>query len=420
MNDRDLLSWLAAIPSHHLAPLPDKRKRKRAAAPPTPPPDSSSSSTSSAHMTSTPAKRPAIHVDDDIDQTPRPARSRPAEESLTSTPSKRSRTSQSSFASGSKRIREAESSGDLCSQSFSRDDTDALPEALRTLQTDLEGACVGAPIISSSRKHEISAAGALGKSIRDFHFLPPDSGQVESPTFRDVCKYQKRAAMYNDDRFEEAAWSACIIIPLLELAISDIKELAIIPCTTAKVADKDLLPRGYSNCKMVDICLALEPSHVPKTLSAVRRVQHLAPSKTINHTDYHPLSYRPIGLSIEVKRPSGSTVEAVEQLAVWQYAQWKMLEILAMNPDDNQPSTLEGLDFLPGISIVGHEWSFSATIRHRDGNVVQWKGGKLGDTTTAHGIYSIVWGLRRIAKYLTETYWPWYEKEILRMAPINV
>ncbi|TLD15701.1 uncharacterized protein PgNI_00002 [Pyricularia grisea] len=368
MNDRDLLSWLAAIPSHHLAPLPDKRKRKRAAAPPTPPPDSSSSSTSSAHITSTPAKRPAIHVDDDIDQTPRPARSRPAEESLTSTPSKRSRTSQSSFASGSKRIREAESNGNLCSQSFSRDDTDALPKALRTLQTDLECACVGAPIISSSRKHEISAAGALGKSIRDFHFLPPDSGQVESPTFRDVCKYQKRATIYNDDRFEKAAWSACIIIHLLKLAISDIKELAIIPWllhqtnslsatgnTTAKVADKDLLPRGYSNCKMVDICLALEPSHVPKTLSAVRRVQHLAPSKTINHTDYHPLSYRPIGLNIELKRPSGSTVEAVEQLAVWQYAQWKILEILAMNPDDNQPLALEGLDFLPGISIIGHE-----------------------------------------------------------------
>lgn len=171
---------------------------------------------------------------------------------------------------------------------------------------------------------------------------------------------------------------------------------------------------------MVDICLALEPSHVPKTLSAVRRVQHLAPSKTINHTDYHPLSYRPIGLSIEVKSPSGSTVEAVEQLAVWQYAQWKMLEILAMNPDDNQPLALEGFDFLPGISIVGPKWSFSATIRHRDGSVVQWKGGKLGDTTTAHGIYSIVWGLRRIAKYLTETYWPWYEKEILRMARIKV
>lgn len=213
--------------------------------------------------------------------------------------------------------------------------------------------------------------------------------------------------------------------------------------TSARVFDRDLLPPAYASGKMVDICLAIDPSWTPQrneftspsiatrtsgvdsnidngatVTDSLRMIQRLQPFKTINHTDYQPLSQSPIALSIEIKRPSGDSEEAQRQLAVWQYAHWNMLQLLASTKIDGHISTLAGLSFLPGIYIVGHKWEFSATIRNNTGEVVQWIDCPLGSTETAHGIYAIIWGLRRIAQYLTQVYWPWFQKNILRLANV--
>uniref|UniRef100_L7IZQ4 PD-(D/E)XK nuclease-like domain-containing protein n=1 Tax=Pyricularia oryzae (strain P131) TaxID=1143193 RepID=L7IZQ4_PYRO1 len=455
MKDCHVLDWLAALsPQHDLPPLPHTRKRKRTRGLQTPPPDSSSF----IDAMNTPAKRTATHVDEDQDETPRAPLLHLAGGSL---PSTSSRTSQSSSrASPSKRRREAESMEklSLSTRSFSTRKPNDLPEALKILLRDLTQASKGRRIISWSRREEIPLT---EDSIEDWHLLPYDSQEAESPAFKDVCKIQRRAGKYAEASYDEAAWTAGVVFPLLELAIPDDEQLLLVPCTSARVVDRDLLPPAYASGKMVDICLAIDPFWTPKinehtsnsistspspaTISnpssictatktfnvepnidngrriadALRRVQRLQPFTTINHTNYQPLSGSPIALSIEVKRPSGDSEEAQRQLAVWQYAHWNMLQLLASTKIDGRPSTLEGLSFLPGIYIVGHKWGFSATVRDQGGEVVQWIDCPLGSTESAHGIYAIVWGLRRIAQYLTQVYWPWFQSNILRLANVT-
>ncbi|KAL8380635.1 hypothetical protein RB595_005079 [Gaeumannomyces hyphopodioides] len=194
---------------------------------------------------------------------------------------------------------------------------------------------------------------------------------------------------------------------------------------------------------MVDLCLAIDPLWIPdgtttsghvssvsasassasaannstemNAAAAMRQIQRLRPYTAVNHTAYQPLSKIPIALSIEIKRPSGNAEEAQSQLGIWQFAHWRMLQLLASTKLDDHVSTLEGLDFLPGVYIVGHHWRFSATTRDGAGNVVQWIDGALGNTDSVHGIYCIVWGIRRIAKYIMDVYWPWFQRRILRM-----
>ncbi|TLD03355.1 uncharacterized protein PgNI_12367 [Pyricularia grisea] len=416
MKGRDILAWLSV--QHDTLPQPQIRKRKRTQGLQTPPPDS----TSSIGTMDTPAKRTATHIDED-QETPRASRSYPAGGSL---PSTSSRTSQRSRASPSKRRREVESMERLSlrTRSFSTKKPNDLPETLKIILRDLTQASKGRRIISWSRRKEIPCT---EDSIEDWHFLPCDSEEAESPSFKDVCKIQKRAGKYAEASYDEAAWTAGVVFPLLELAIPDDEQLVRVPCTSARVVDRDLLPPAYASGKMVDICLAIDPSWTPQSnevtspstatttsgvdsnidngarvADSLRMIQRHQPFKTVNHTDYQPLSESPIALSIEIKRPSGDSEEAQRQLAVWQYAHWNMLQLLASTKIDGRLSTLEGLSFLPGIYIVGHKWEFSATIRNNTGEVVQWIDCPLGSTETAHGIYAIIWGLRRIAQYLAQ------------------
>ncbi|KAI7909662.1 hypothetical protein M0657_011748 [Pyricularia oryzae] len=403
MKDCHMLDWLAALPPQRdIPPLPLIRKRKRTQGLQTPPPDS----TSFIDAMNTPAKRTATHVDEDLDETPRAPLSHPTGGSLRSTSS---RTSQSSSrASPSKRRREVESMEklSLSTRSFSTRKPNDLPEALKSLLRDLTQASKGRRIISWSRREEIPLT---EDSIEDWHFLRYDSQEAESPPFEDVCKIQRRAGKYAESSYDEAAWTAGVVFPLLELAIPDDEQLVLVPWS---VLSTSLLPsknfwNSYARGKMVDICLAIDPTWTPKTneptspsidpspttisnpsttciatktfgvesnidsggrvADALRRVQRLQPFTTINHTDYQPLSGSPIALSIEIKRPSGDSEEAQRQLAVWQYAHWNMLQLLASTKIDGRSSTLEGLSFLPGIYIVGHKWGFSATVRDKAG-----------------------------------------------------
>ncbi|KLU91292.1 hypothetical protein MAPG_09813 [Magnaporthiopsis poae ATCC 64411] len=297
----------------------------------------------------------------------------------------------------------------------------ALPAALRDLQRDLKQAVVGKPVISSSRKAEILAA---DDTILETHFFPDYQGP-ESPAYKDVLKICRRAGKYAVGAFDEATWRVGVVFPLLDLAIPDDGGLIVVPCTPARVVDKNLLPSAYDNGKMVDFCLAIDPSWndgpdigLPDTDAdeALRRLQELQPHRTINHTDYQPLSEKPIALSITVKRASGNMEEAQTQLRVWQFAHWQMLRRLAsIDFDGHDPTTVEGLPFLPGVYIVGHQWRFSATTCDMFGSVTQWIDVALGDTSSPHGIYCIVWGLRRIASYLTEDYWDWFQTRLLRL-----
>ncbi len=128
----------------------------------------------------------------------------------------------------------------------------------------------------------------------------------------------------------------------------------------------------------------------------------------INHTDFLPLRRRPIVISIETKKRGGDQEEAELQIGTWHAAQWKWLSRLSADAG----GSLEALPFLPALVVNGHEWSFAATTRDQQRTIL-WLDRSFGSTTSALGVYKIVWGLQRLARWAEDTYWPWFKANIL-------
>ncbi|KAL8291228.1 hypothetical protein RB597_005459 [Gaeumannomyces tritici] len=331
-----------------------------------------------------------------------------------------------------------------------------LPSGLRALLAELQTS--GCAVVSSSRRREIQAATLPGiEVIRDTAFFDPpeDQGRFEaqeSPSLADILRVLDKAAEYAERGWDEAGWNVAVHYPLLRLAIPDESQVDIAPCTTADI-QRQFLPTSASRQtggKRVDFCITINP-HWPRARfestpasRAIKGVCRQLPGLSINHTSYHPLADRPIAISIETKRLGGSVENAEIQLGIWQAAQWNMLEMLTRsersgtapplakepNPSDSPSSgpeltSLNGLDFLPAIYIVGHEWKFAATTKSstttgddKDGTesgTTLWTEFPIGDTTSVLGIYRIVWCLRRLARYSVEEFWLWHQKNVLQM-----
>lgn len=105
--------------------------------------------------------------------------------------------------------------------------------------------------------------------------------------------------------------------------------------------------------KKVDFALFIDPSYDPDTIALVEKL--LRTRGSINHTDFAPLEKCPVTVSIETKRHDEGSKRANIQMGVWQAAQWRVLEELGGS------DALKNLEFLPGLLVVGHQWSFVAT-----------------------------------------------------------
>lgn len=119
--------------------------------------------------------------------------------------------------------------------------------------------------------------------------------------------------------------------------------------------------------KKVDFAITFNPTRRTNEQAAQDRIEELQgklPEFSINHTDYEPLRYLPIAISIKTKSPDGSEMEGSLQMGVWHAAQWNMLQ--TMERDEDRP-----LEFLLGIIIVGHEWFLAVTTREGNKTVGQ-------------------------------------------------
>lgn len=184
--------------------------------------------------------------------------------------------------------------------------------------------------------------------------------------------------------------------------------------TTAKII-KEYLPSD-SPAKMVDFSVYVVPDADPSStktdtktiVDAVNSLRQVLPCGVINHTDFFPLRNRPVVVSIETKKRGGAQQEAELQIGTWHAAQWKLLSNLIADTG----GSFDGLPFLPAIVVHGHEWSFAATTREGSRTIL-WLEQSFGSTTSAVGVYKIVWGLQRIARWAEGNFWPWYKKNAL-------
>lgn len=208
--------------------------------------------------------------------------------------------------------------------------------------------------------------------------------------------------------------------------------------TTAKVVKRYATSTAIAELdRRVDFCLCLKPQRTAASVAeALSQVAQSTQHFSVNHTDYTPVAANPITLNIETKRTGEDWQAALEQISTWMTSQWRCLDELGRSTNRNFPhastsfDTLSqkdkvNLEFLPGIIIQGHDWIFVAATRGQGGatsepqlqgerfEVLIWSKIFIGSTDTLQGIYQIVAVLQRLAAWSLDTYWPWFQQNIL-------
>ncbi|KAH0421531.1 hypothetical protein CcaCcLH18_13373 [Colletotrichum camelliae] len=288
-----------------------------------------------------------------------------------------------------------------------------IPPSLRRLWFALEMFSKGIGVISKSNEAEIAIAkekSARFEPIQGDCFFDGTSTRDQlgpSPTVAQVLGILNVAKRCAEEKYDEASWNMCLHRDVLQLAVpmcsAEEDNVFFLPCPTAKILDKYIDSRGPG--RKVDFCFVVEPG--PQAANAITAIQHNDDlfSMSINHTDYQPLRCRPIVLSIESKAEGAGISDAQSQLLIWLEAQWRVLHRLASRVDPPHPLP----DFLPAIIIDGHKWHFVAST-NSGSKTTLWSDLFIGTTQQALGVYSIVCCLQYLSRWITNDYWPAFQR----------
>ncbi|KAK7398607.1 hypothetical protein QQX98_012016 [Neonectria punicea] len=185
--------------------------------------------------------------------------------------------------------------------------------------------------------------------------------------------------------------------------------------------------------KMVDFCLTVSDLDVQaaarRTLQAsiAAFTQDSLIDHSINHTDYEPLTLRPVSISMETEASNGGTQEGKAQLSVWAATHFARLRALksfkrrqdrdaqrdecyhggAPSPEDEAISMA-----LPLLLTSGSRWRLFFALDRRD-TIAVLETITIGDTDTLIGCYKVVAALRDLAAWSETTFRTWLMKEVL-------
>lgn len=405
--DRRILSWLETVQESTTCHYEKKRKRTPSITPSenvqvVTPPHTRRTARSMSHTPKKQLKRPAgPNADDDIDLTPRPVPGTMADDSTTE--STTSRGANSRTGSPRKRlcymaIRE---DGIIC-VSFPSGSAAAsrypLPDPLRIILQTFRRIDSSVAIIPHTAGQRI-----LENAIQQDLILPPSSiappddakgppthparptyhGLGPTPSLDDTVDLARWATELSATGADEGPWNAFVHARIFALALYPAGRLqhglvGITHCTSAAVIKEYLeSARGAAiSEKKVDFCLHVDPYYDEKNggdiADSIDKLALTLPLNSINHTDHEALATRPIVVSIETKKPDAEkAADAQLQIGVWHIAQWKLLETLVADRLTKSGGSTDGAasaastmpDFLPAITIKGHDWYFVATTR---------------------------------------------------------
>ncbi|KPM42798.1 hypothetical protein AK830_g3733 [Neonectria ditissima] len=293
-------------------------------------------------------------------------------------------------------------------------DNKAMPNDLANLLNDMYDFSTERDIIPDVIKNEIVKRSVSDRSLRrlrgDAYYQAAETGLSSADASRLMLtarKLVKRAGQCHHLQYDEAGWNNLVHTPLLDAVLNDkypseSQSVDFSPCMTAPIS-----PRFHHfsiTSTKVDYVLYLDADEQDASISdALAKLEEREGS--VNHTAFTPLGRHPISISIETKRHDGDGRRADIQLAAWQAAQWSFLEAQAGDK-------VNRLAFLPGIIVQGHEWKFVATTR-RDCKTTLWSSHQFGTTMTLVGVFQIMAGLRRLRRWSTEVFWPWYKSYVL-------
>ncbi|KAJ4395253.1 hypothetical protein N0V85_006618 [Neurospora sp. IMI 360204] len=237
-----------------------------------------------------------------------------------------------------------------------------LPRPLVDLLTVVDSLASGTGVISPSAKDAITShpRPLFGIDMDDRVYSAHRDTYGPTPSTEQVLDILEAASNCDLNWHDEDSWNTEVYHRVLETAL--------------RFRSSDQPSRNLF-AQPVDFCLYIDPAtvegterkdYITKTIDAVRSTipdDHVC----INHTDHLPLRRNPITVSIvivgtETKRYN--VVNAHLQIGVWQVAQWNFLRWMAQgDTDGDMPDETRdlGLEFLPGIVIMGHDWRLIAT-----------------------------------------------------------
>ncbi|KAH8897131.1 hypothetical protein GQ53DRAFT_742976 [Thozetella sp. PMI_491] len=260
-----------------------------------------------------------------------------------------------------------------------------------------------------------SRATATSTSVPEEGFRPLGP----CPSCDDIQDVIEAARECENEVHSESQWNCAVHYPLLRLAVRGYEQaLGVSNCTSATIAkeyQRGSSHGGSADAKKVDFCLTLRKRHHPR----IANVNNVL-CESINHTNHTPYLASPIALSIETKGAAPDQEEAQLQIGTWLDAHFACLRKLVRraarssrgNPTDAEEVWRRAVDllgFLPAVIVLQHRWTLVFATWAPDG-ITLWRRVSLGSTDSAEGICQILFGLRTVATWAEETYWPWFER----------
>ncbi|KAL7784631.1 hypothetical protein V8C37DRAFT_344969 [Trichoderma ceciliae] len=436
-NISRILSWVDSLPKavEHDNSLPSDatRKRKRKIAPSSclaSPPASFESADSNNTMASTPKKRQLGNVDAlaDLEVTPRPGTRSFASSSASIS------LSQATSESGSMARASSSKKQMMC---LSLSETveyksiwmETKPEVADSLLQTMDDFRRRLKIIPHGLRHLIAQKledrNRKAEYDRKWNFCFKPEGIADDdlpgriPSFEEIERVLRKSRQIYNYKHEEAAWNSHVYLRLLESIYEDpstgqCSDFNATTYTTARPHRE--FKSVHSTAKMVDLCVYASLDNNQEWKAAILNLCNNNPAMSINHTDFQPMQYSPLILSIETKKPDAEIESAKLQIGIWHATKWRFLQwavseklfqrsIQSPNkPIDEEQiefetqkfAALSNLGFIPGIIIHGHQWLFIISTYDDNGKTTIWSECAFGTTENEMGIYAIVAGIREL------------------------
>ncbi|KAI8227019.1 hypothetical protein K4K55_008210 [Colletotrichum sp. SAR 10_96] len=207
----------------------------------------------------------------------------------------------------------------------------------------------------------------------------------------------------------EPSWNTELHLPMMEWALRSNRQHGLVDytyCPGAKVTTAYKAKSLTSN--VVDFCMVIRPPEGSPEADRINAVRENRPDVTINHTEHGILCKSPIVVSFETKRPGEDEEKAMMQMGSWHTSQWRGLR--------HRRHKMPAIQFLPGVTIIGHRWTFVASVMQGEKSIF-YSGIEFGNTSTEFGIIITLLALNHLARWAEDTYWPMFKSEVLEMPP---
>lgn len=242
------------------------------------------------------------------------------------------------------------------------------------------------------------------EDLEDYVAKTPNGKAYEQlkDEFKAMRDIRNETSACKTKHLHEPSWNELVHSQMLKQAVHGRSGFSYYNVTTARVI-KELVPGNeYGELlrgKMVDFAVTLGPPLI-QTTHVINRLAASTPKlqRTINASDYSPLCYEPVVLSIETKSPNGGSENGEVQLSLWAMACFNRLRQLIQDPVAMT---------LPLLLVSDARWKLYFASDSMD-EIHLIDAIDIGTTADIIGCYTILEALRVIFKWVEDTFAHWF------------